>query len=57
MPRQMGKMKDWRNGNGRRNNQAAICYWNMLAHLFLLPIVKVSYRDGVECTSILVAVS
>ena len=47
-PRQMGKMKNWLNGKGRRNNQAFIFWWLVVAHLLLLPSVKVSYADGAE---------
>ena len=48
IPRKMGKLKHWLNRNRRRNDQVFIFSWLVVAHLLLLPIVKVSHADGVE---------
>ena len=48
IPRQM---KHWLNGNRRRNNQAAIIVWLVVAYLLLLPSFKVSYADREETAS------
>ena len=55
VPRKMGNL--WLNGKGRRNNQTPMFVWLVLAHLLLLPSVKVSYADGVEPAIVVVVVS
>ena len=57
IPRQMGKMKHWLNGQRRCNDQAVRVWWLVLAHLLPFPIVKVSYGDGSEGASMIVAAS
>ena len=57
LPRKMGNKDHRLTGKGRRNNQAAMFVWLVVAHHLLLPSVKVSYADGVELAIIVVVVS
>ena len=57
IPGQMGKLKHWLNSQRRRNDQAVRVWWLMLAHLLPFLIVKVSYGDGSEGASMIVAAS
>ena len=57
VPRKMGNTNHWLDGKGRRNNQTEIFSWLVLAHLLLLPSVKVSDADGEQHATIVLVVS